>query len=103
MVKKYANIKKLISNVFVKISNIIYNFSHWMEYDGSLLVEDISRKPYKIARKIYPKNFCSHCGVALERCYHPSTMIPPPYICCNCDHAILDDDKYGKFEKVNLK
>lgn len=83
---------KKLSNILVKISNLFCDMlPFWIEnnlYDFSI---KIGIKFYKLARKIYPDNFCRHCNHFLELCYHAPLKDPPEYICCNCQGKAYEE------------
>jgi hypothetical protein len=83
---------KKLSNFFIKISDFFYGeLYNWIENDLSEFSKKIGYFLFKFAKKLYPNNFCHHCGLFLEQCYHPPLKDPPQYYCCNCYHTIYKE------------
>lgn len=85
---------KKISKILIIISNFFYNnLSYWIENNLYEFSNTIGRLFFQLALKIYPNNFCHHCGHILEKCYNPKQNEPIQYFCCNCYRTIYEDDK----------
>ena len=84
--------KKIIAKLLIKVGNILFKFSHWLENFGYDIPAKVARWILDIGRKLSPKLFCPHCGVPIEKCYYGITdkgiVNTPPYKyhCCNCEY-----------------
>ena len=93
------NVKRLTTKIIIKIANVLFRFSNWVEFklDFYEISRGFGKKILSIGRTIYPKSFCPHCGVPVEKCYYgikaDGTKNEPPfkYHCCNCEHPLSDE------------
>ena len=81
-------ILKIITKILIKISQILFDFSRWLEYRGCDVITNYGTLILKSGRKIYPKAFCPGCSIPIEKCYDGRTQPPYAYYCCNCCRSI---------------
>ena len=78
--------RKLLSDLLLKVYRKIQRIEVWME--STEFFYRMRLKVLGAAAKLYPKGFCKHCGIPIEKCRNGYEQPPYHWFCCNCSTPI---------------
>ena len=78
--------RKILSNLLIRLYEKIRRIEVWME--NTDCVYNIRGNVLDVATMLYPKGFCKHCGIPIEKCRSGSAQPPYRWFCCNCSTPI---------------